>query len=68
MEISKHPIWKNISPFKKPAHLTRFFLAKNIAKLYSRSRFIGITGSVGKTTTKEACLSVLSQKFKNPEY
>src|SRR3989344_942169 len=64
MEISKHPIWKNISPFKKPAHLTRFFLAKNIAKLYSRSRFIGITGSVGKTTTKEACLSVLSQKFK----
>lgn len=64
MEISKHPIWKNISPFKKPAHLTRFFLAKNIAKLYSRSRFIGITGSVGKTTTKEACLSVLSQKYK----
>lgn len=64
MEISKHPIWKNISPFKKPAHLTRFFLAKNIAKLYSRSRFIAVTGSVGKTTTKEACLSVLSQKYK----
>lgn len=64
MEISKHPIWKNISPFKKPAHLIRFFLAKNIAKLYSHSRFIGITGSVGKTTTKEACLAVVSQKFK----
>ncbi len=64
MDISKHPIWKNISPFKKPAHLTRFFLARKIAGLYPRSKFIGITGSVGKTTTKEACLSVLSQKYK----
>lgn len=64
MEISKHPIWKSVSPLKKPAHLSRFFLAKNIAKLYPRSRFIGITGSVGKTTAKEACLSVLSQKYK----
>lgn len=64
MEIQKHSIWKGISPFKKPAHLIRFFLAKNFAKLYPRSIFIGITGSVGKTTTKELCFSVLSQKFK----
>lgn len=64
MEIQKHPIWKNIKPYKKPVHLARFFLARNIGKLYPRSMFIGITGSVGKTTTKEACLSVLLQKFK----
>lgn len=63
MEIKSHPVWKSISPYKKPAHLLRFFLARNIAKLYPRSTFIGITGSVGKTTTKEACLAVLSQKY-----
>lgn len=64
MEIGKHPIWKNISPLKKPVYLTRFFLARKIAKLYPNSLFIGITGSVGKTTTQEACLAVLSQKYK----
>lgn len=64
MEISKHPIWKNVKIYKKPAHLARLFLAKNVAKLYQCSLFIGITGSVGKTTTKEACLSVLSEKYK----
>lgn len=64
MEISKHPIWKNVRSFKKPAHMARFFLARKIARLYNRSLFIGITGSVGKTTTKEACLAVLSQKYK----
>lgn len=64
MEIEKHPVWKNISRFKKPVHLVRFYLAKKIANLYSRSTFIGITGSVGKTTTALACQAVLSQKFK----
>lgn len=64
MEIQKHPAWNNIKSYKKPAHLVRIFLAKQLAKTYHRSSFIGITGSVGKTTTKEACLSVLSQKFK----
>ncbi len=39
-------------------------MAKTIAGWYPRSCLIGITGSVGKTTTKEACLAVLSQKFK----
>lgn len=63
MEIKSHPIWKNISVYKKPGHLLRFFVVKRVAKLYPRSMFIGITGSVGKTTTKEAALSVLSQKF-----
>lgn len=64
VEISKHPIWAKVSPYKKPAHLVRFYLAKKMASLFPRSIYIGITGSVGKTTTKEACLSVLSQKFK----
>ncbi|MDO8498821.1 MAG: UDP-N-acetylmuramoyl-tripeptide--D-alanyl-D-alanine ligase [bacterium] len=63
MEIGKHPIWGKVSSLKKPAHFLRFFLARKIAGLYPRSSFIGITGSVGKTTTKEACLAVLSQKY-----
>lgn len=63
MEITTHPIWKNIPPYKKPAHLLRIFLAKQVAKMYPQSTFIGITGSVGKTSTAKACLAVLSQKF-----
>lgn len=63
MEIAAHPAWSKISPLKKPAHMARFFLAKNIASLFPRSTFTGITGSVGKTATKESCLSVLSQKY-----
>lgn len=63
MEIQSHPIWNNIRSIKKPAHLLRFFLARKWAGLYPRSNFIGITGSVGKTTTTEASLAVLSQKF-----
>lgn len=63
MDIKKHPAWNKISPYKKPAHLVKFFLAKTIAGFYPRKAFIGITGSVGKTTTKEACIAVLSQKF-----
>lgn len=64
MELKHHPAWGNIKTFKKPAHLARFFLASKIAHLYPRSTFIGITGSVGKTTTKEACFQILSQKYK----
>jgi len=63
MNISTHPIWQGISPFKKRGHLARFFLAKQYAKLLPNSLFIGITGSVGKTTTALACREVLSQKF-----
>lgn len=64
MNIKQHPTWGNISSYKRPAHLLRFFLAKKVAALYPRKNVIGITGSVGKTTTKEACYAVLSQKFK----
>lgn len=64
MEIQNHPIWANIKSYKKPAHLMRFFLAKCFANLYPRSTFIGITGSVGKTSTKACSLAVLSEKYK----
>ncbi|MBI2196539.1 UDP-N-acetylmuramoyl-tripeptide--D-alanyl-D-alanine ligase [Candidatus Daviesbacteria bacterium] len=71
MDIIDHPIWSQvtpyktkISPFKKPFHLLRIYLAKQYAKLYPAEAFIGVTGSVGKTTTVAACSAVLSQKYK----
>lgn len=63
MEIQNHPIWNNIKSFKKPAHLARFFAAKHFARLFPRSAFIGITGSVSKTSTTISCLHVLSEKY-----
>lgn len=48
---------------KKPLHLLRIFLARQYVKFYPGSMFVGVTGSVGKTTTVSACLAVLSQKF-----
>lgn len=63
INISHHPIWKHIHPAKKPFHRARFFLAKQMAKTMSQEAFIGITGSVGKTTTTQACQLVLAQKY-----
>lgn len=71
MNIQAHPIWKqttpyksNIPAFKKPFHLLRIYLARQYAKLYPKEKFIGVTGSVGKTTCVQASLAVLSQKYK----
>lgn len=71
MDINQHPIWDSvtpyktkISPLKKPFHLLRIYLSKQVAKLYPGSMFVGVTGSVGKTTTIRACDAVLSQKYK----
>lgn len=71
MDIVKHPIWSQITPyqtkisfFKKPIHLLRIYLAKQYAKLYPVEMFIGVVGSVGKTTCVSACQAVLSQKYK----
>lgn len=71
MDIISHPIWNQITPYKtkisplkKPLHLLRIYLAKQYAKLYDRERFIGVTGSVGKTTAVLASAAVLSQKYK----
>ena len=71
MDIVAHPIWEQVTPyktkiagFKKPIHLLKIYLARQYAKLYSREMFIGVTGSVGKTTCIQAALSILSQKYK----
>lgn len=71
MDIAKHPIWDQVTPyktkisvFKKPLHLFRIYLAKQYARLYDPEIFIGVTGSVGKTTCLEAVKAVLSQKYK----
>lgn len=71
MDIADHPIWNQVTPyktkipiFKKPLHLLKIYLAKQYAKLYPAKNFIGITGSVGKTTCVAACRAVLAQKYK----
>ncbi len=53
-----------IPTIKKPLDLLRIYLARQYAKLYTSEMFIGITGSVGKTTTVAASVAVLSQKYK----
>lgn len=69
INISTHPVWKgnkiwgSINPIKKKGHYFRFFIAKHYAKLFPGNLFIGITGSVGKTTTALACYAVLNEKF-----
>lgn len=70
VEISDHPIWKQVTPyktqiskFKKPFHLMRIKLARTYAKMYPSSLFVGVTGSVGKTSTVTAINHVLSQKY-----
>lgn len=71
MNIADHPIWSQntpyntkISSFKKPLHLLKMYLAKQYAKFYPGEIFIGVTGSVGKTTCVIACEAVLAQKYK----
>jgi UDP-N-acetylmuramoyl-tripeptide--D-alanyl-D-alanine ligase len=70
VDIRNHPIWTQTTPyktkipgFKKPLHLLRLNLARQYAKLFPREAFIGITGSVGKTTCTAACLEVMLQKY-----
>lgn len=71
MDIFSHPIWTSQSPttkqtisiLKRPFHLGRFFAARSFAKLFSRKMFLGVTGTVGKTTTVAAAKLVLKQKF-----
>lgn len=71
MDISKHPIWNQTTPYKtkisalkKPFHLARIHIARQYAKIYPNELFIGITGSVGKTSCITACYHVLSEKYK----
>lgn len=71
VDISTHPIWNQITPyktrissFKKPLHLAKIQLARQYVKLYPSKMFVGVTGSVGKTTCVTVANLVLSQKFK----
>src|SRR3989344_4364589 len=48
---------------KKMMQKTLRFLAKRILRKY-RPEIIGVTGSLGKTSAKEAIFAVLSSKFK----
>ena len=63
IDINTHPVWKGVSKFKKPAHLLRIKIARQYAKFIPKLKFIGVTGSVGKTSTVLACKSVLSEKY-----
>lgn len=49
---------------KKPSQFLKIYLARHYAKLYSKDLFVGVGGSLGKTTCIQACEAVLSQKFK----
>lgn len=62
IDINIHPIWKKVNPIKKRGHLLRFFLAKQMGKMIAPEKVVAVTGSVGKTTTIEACAKVLSVK------
>ncbi len=48
---------------QKPTQLLKSYLARQYAKLYPRDIYVGVTGSVGKTTCVQSCKAVLSQKF-----
>ncbi len=50
--------------FKKKVYLLKTHLARQYAKLYAKDLFIGVTGSLDKSTCMAACFAVLSQKFK----
>lgn len=52
------------SPFKKPFSYLRSYLAKQYVRLYPSDMFIGVTGSIGKSTCVSACEAVCSQKYK----
>ena len=56
--------YKHTTPWKRPYHVLRANLAKLWVGLFPQVEIIGITGSVGKTTTKEAIVQVLSERFK----
>lgn len=71
MDIKTHPIWNQLTPsktkiaaYKKPLHLLKIFMARQYAKLYPSDMFIGVTGSVGKTTCIRCCQAILSQKYR----
>ena len=57
-------VFRAIAPWKRPYHLVRANIAKHWIKRFPEVEVIGVTGSVGKTTAKEAIVQVLGAKFK----
>ena len=57
-------VYREITNWKKPVHISRTLAAKSYLKLLKNTEVIGITGSVGKTLTQNAIASVLAQKYK----
>lgn len=57
-------VYREVKAWKKPIHVSKTYLAKSYLKLLPQIDLIAITGSVGKTLTQNAIISVLSQKFK----
>lgn len=57
-------VYREVKAWKRPIHASRTLAAKSYLKILPSLDIIGITGSVGKTLTQNAIVSVLSQKFK----
>ncbi|MBI3282477.1 hypothetical protein HYZ70_00170, partial [Candidatus Curtissbacteria bacterium] len=57
-------VYREVKPWKRPIHVSKTYLAKSYLRLLPQIDVIAITGSVGKTLTQNAIVSVLSQKFK----
>lgn len=57
-------VLRGIAFYKKPFHFLRQFLARLYLKFFPNIQVIAVTGSVGKTTTKETIAQVLEEKFK----
>lgn len=57
-------VYREVKAWKKPVHASKTLVAKSYLSLLKNVEVIGITGSVGKTLTQNAIVSVLSQKFK----
>lgn len=57
-------VYREIAKWKKPLHVSKEKIAKAYLHLLKGTKIIGITGSVGKTSTQIAIYKVLSQKYK----
>lgn len=63
INISTHPVWEKVNPLKKQGHLLRLKLARQYSRFLPQEKFVGIAGSVGKTTTSTLAEAVLKEKY-----
>lgn len=62
--VSNWQVLRTVPFWKKPFHIAKQNLASFWLKFFLKVEIIGITGSVGKTTTKEAIACVLGENFR----